>query len=342
MARPPRPWYRKDRGVWMVVVNGTRHNLGPEKGPALRAFHALLAGGGVLTPPPAATPSLTFAELVDRFQEYRKGRVAPDTHEVTRFYLKPFKELLGDKAASLVLGSDVLGVVSGHAAWGQTSRHLALARLSTLFRWALRAGLVESDPTAGLPRPRPRSRGAEVLPPPGAQEQILAAASPALGAVLTCLYDTGARPGEVIRVTALDFQPDVPAWVLADHKTAGVTGRPRVIHLTERVAQLCRDRAALYPKGPLFRAPRGGPYPSGRVVSRAFRALRKKLGLPRTVVPYSLRHLFVTEALLGGTPDSVVAALVGHSSTRMVTTVYGHVAQNSRVLQEALNKIRSK
>ena len=102
-------------------------------------------------------------------------------------------------------------------------------------------------------------------------------------------------------------------WILSDHKTAAKTGRPRIIHLTDRVLEMCRDRAAAQPTGPLFRNSRGNPWSSAKRITNAFRDLRTKLGLPKTVVPYSLRHQFVSEALAGGVPDTVVAALVGHA-----------------------------
>lgn len=340
MARPARPWYWIARGVWMVTIAGVRHNLGPEKGLALKAYHTLMAGNRPPAALSAAGPGLTFAQLVERFQAYRRGRVSPDTHAVTDCYLRALVAVLGDRPVPSLTGPDLAGTVDGHAAWGPTTRNVVITRLRTLYRWAVKMGLAPNDVTADLTKPTVRVRGSEIVLAPDAVARLLAAAPEALGSILVCLYDTGARPGEVIRVTAGDFRPAEKVWVLARHKTVRHTGRPRVIHLTDRVVELCLARTSRYPTGPLFRSPRGLPYKAAANVDKAFRALRAKLGLGTEVVPYSLRHGFVTEALGNGVPDTLVAALVGHTGTRLIHQVYSHVGEQSRVLKEALVRIR--
>jgi hypothetical protein len=42
MARQPKPWYRADRRVWTVTINGKRHNLGATKKEAIERFYALM------------------------------------------------------------------------------------------------------------------------------------------------------------------------------------------------------------------------------------------------------------------------------------------------------------
>jgi integrase len=61
------------------------------------------------------------------------------------------------------------------------------------------------------------------------------------------------------------------------------------------------------------------------VLCRLFRRLAKKAGLPRDARMYGTRHAYITEAVKRGTPLKAVAALAGHSNTRMVDMVYCHV-----------------
>ena len=43
MARSPQPWHRASRNAWFVTINGTQHNLGPDKKQALEdVFWAIL------------------------------------------------------------------------------------------------------------------------------------------------------------------------------------------------------------------------------------------------------------------------------------------------------------
>jgi hypothetical protein len=39
----PKPWYRPNRGVWYLTIEGTQHNLGPDKEDAIRQYVALTA-----------------------------------------------------------------------------------------------------------------------------------------------------------------------------------------------------------------------------------------------------------------------------------------------------------
>ena len=42
-GRPPKPWFRSARNCWCVCLNGTKHNLGPDRERAFRRFLELLA-----------------------------------------------------------------------------------------------------------------------------------------------------------------------------------------------------------------------------------------------------------------------------------------------------------
>ena len=43
MARPPKPWLRKQTKTWYVTIDGQLHDLGPEKDAANEKFHKLMA-----------------------------------------------------------------------------------------------------------------------------------------------------------------------------------------------------------------------------------------------------------------------------------------------------------
>jgi integrase len=60
--------------------------------------------------------------------------------------------------------------------------------------------------------------------------------------------------------------------------------------------------------------------------------------LDESIVLYSLRHTFATELLLTGTPIAIVAKLMGHKDTRMVSKVYGHLEKHPEELRESLRK----
>ena len=155
------------------------------------------------------------------------------------------------------------------------------------------------------------------------------------------MQETGCRPSEVARVTAADVNLDAGVWVLKKHKTAGKTGRPRVVYLTPGMVDLTRELVARFPDGPLFRGPRGGrPFTRNGIRCR-FRRLRAKLPHMAGVVSYSYRHTWATEALVNGVGIAQVAELMGHASTEMVSTTYGHLADKLGHLRDAARKATS-
>jgi site-specific recombinase XerD len=73
----------------------------------------------------------------------------------------------------------------------------------------------------------------------------------------------------------------------------------------------------------------------------ATRQARKKAGLQESqpVVPYDLRHQYITDALAKGVAIAVVAEICG-TSAEMVAKVYSHISEKKGLLLEAANKVR--
>jgi integrase len=145
------------------------------------------------------------------------------------------------------------------------------------------------------------------------------------------LCESGARPGEVARVSADNF--DGGTWVFQKHKTAKRTGKPRIIYLTPPLVKLCKRLAREHPTGPLFPNSQGNPWTRNAIRIR-FRNLRNKLKLDG-VVAYTVRHSYCTDGLERGVPIATMSELLGHSSTRMVSMHYNHLAEKREHLMAA-------
>lgn len=169
---------------------------------------------------------------------------------------------------------------------------------------------------------------------------MIDAAPPFLRDILDTLQQTGARPGEVLTVTAKEFDAPNAVWMLREHKTARKTGGLRVVYLTPQVVATCARLAKAYPTGPLFRTVTGKAFPPTTYLPRLVKDLRVKLGLPNSVIPYGFRHTFATEALARGTPDALVAELMGHKGTTMLHRHYAHLGTKAAALREALRNVR--
>lgn len=138
-------------------------------------------------------------------------------------------------------------------------------------------------------------------------------------------------------LTAADITSDYSAWIIRKHKTEKKTGRPLVVYLHPCLQTLCRIAAAARPAGALFRH-RIGRWSKNSIVDR-FSRLREKLNLPKGVTAYGYRHAFATRALLAGESPAIVAELLGHRDTAMVSRHYGHLDQAKQHLLAAVAKV---
>jgi integrase len=152
--------------------------------------------------------------------------------------------------------------------------------------------------------------------------------------LLQLLEHTGARPGELYYAEAKHWNLEVGAFIYPKcdepekaegftHKTARKR-KERTVYVSDaglraEVERLCAE----FPKGPILRNCFGQPWTDKAVLER-WRKLRKELGLPRFITPYSYRHTSITNMLLAGHPAALVAEVHG-TSVDMITRFYGHL-----------------
>jgi len=203
-----------------------------------------------------------------------------------------------------------------------------LSTVRTFHRFALREGIVDDDPTAGVVRPRlPRA-----LPHPLTVDEVTAIveapgdATPAAArdrAILELLYGAGLRVSELVGLDVDDFDLED-----ASVRVLGKGSKERLVP----VGRMARDAVAAYltrgrpalatgrSRGALFLNARGGRL-TRQSCSRLLDAHRRRAGIPRVVSPHDLRHSFATHLLEGGADVRVVQELLGHASVA-TTQVY--------------------
>jgi integrase len=132
---------------------------------------------------------------------------------------------------------------------------------------------------------------------------------------------TGARYGELARLTVADFNPE--------SRTIGVrqskSGKPRHVVLTdEGVAffrQLCAGRAG----SEIMLRHATGPWGKSHQARPMTDACAGAKITPQMNF-HGLRHTWASHAVMNGVPLLVVARNLGHRDTRMVEKHYGHLA----------------
>ncbi len=231
--------------------------------------------------------------------------------------------------------ADLLEFIEKRVASGAKPRSTArqLSSFRRFFRYIMREGMRDSDPTADIEMPRigrslPKTLSEEevdsLLHAPNTDEPL----GHRDRAMLELLYATGLRVSELINLkqSQINFNQGVLRII-------GKGDRERLIPLTDESQRWIKE----FMHGPrmeillerqtdcLFPTRRGD-----RMTRQAFWHIIKryadKAGVRKKLSPHSLRHAFATHLLNRGADLRVVQMLLGHSDLS-TTQIYTHVAR---------------
>ena len=162
------------------------------------------------------------------------------------------------------------------------------------------------------------------------QRQILlASAEGPIKDLIQCVLLTGCRPGDPVGLVAQDYKPDLGM----------VTYRSKE-HV--RTIPLSPSAKELFDKLNKNALPNDRLFKNGKSLwksynwSQAVRTVAEKAGLPEGITLYTLRHCWITDAIVGGMDLLTVAKLSG-TSLAMIEKHYGHLVQGAA--REKLAKI---
>lgn len=347
--RPNHPWYWAAKNAWFVEVGDTRHNLGkhPDGAPLPRkrkrgdppprppleieqAYHRLMATADRKLP---EAETLRVATVCDLFLDFSQKHHAADTYRAYRDFLQDFCEFYGTLLGKDLKPLHVTRWLDAHPGW-KGSRRNAIIAVKRPFNWADAEGLLQPNPIKAVKKPPQRHRD-RILTLEERGQILAAIKDQQFREFVLAMMETGARPGEVRKVTAAHVNLDLGVWIFKEHKTAARTGRPRIIYLTPTILEMTRRLVELYPEGPLFRGPRGKRGNTRNGVRCRFKRLREKLPHLAGVISYTMRHSFATQALVNGVGIAHVAELMGHVDTSMVSHHYAHLAGNVQHMRDA-------
>lgn len=321
--RPAKLWQRKGRTGWFATVNGKQVCFGLDHEAAKKAFHASKASRR-----PVDRSRMSVTDLIDIYLEASEREVQRTTHANYVWYLQKLEQFAGWRIAAELRPLDLTAWCATRARWNAGTRRSAIEIARRWSRWCKLQGYLDSDPFEGakLPRVKPREAAAA-----GALDAFLAEiTSPALRDVAIVLYDTGARPGEVVTLSAGQID-----WQASAAEVRGKMGG-RVISLTDRVLTILLTLAKRYPDGPLLRTRHGNAWNSSSL-NRQYREICARAGVK--VVPYHNRHALWARAHRAGVDSIVVAKQLGHSSLKMLSRVYAHVEPD--MLKDAVERSAS-
>jgi integrase len=334
MGRPNKVWYRVDRDAWVAKIAGKQVTLAKGKGEkkaATKALHAILGD------PKAKMPTMPICAVADWFLEYTERERSELTLIGYKSYLLKWVDHVGqDTPAESIRPYHVTRWIETKK-WGNTSRKNAIVACKRLMSWAKKQGYVAENHLAEMESPKADTRE-EIINSEDVARCVQEITRGEFRDFVVFLFETGARPSEAMRLEASHFGAE-NGIVVMDGKSTWKTKKKRIIYLTETAAEIVARRSKLYPEGPIFRNSEGRPW-LRKTLSSRWSVLRRKLGLGKGATSASLRHLFVTEALVNRVPIAHVSTLVGHVDTTMVSRVYSKLHQHGEELAGALKEIR--
>jgi integrase/recombinase XerD len=278
-------------------------------------------------------------ELVDRFLDaiWMERGLSQNTLGAYRADLMTLGRGLAehDKSIDEADKADLLAFIAGRVEGGAKPRSTArqLSSFRRFFRYIMREGMRDTDPTADIEMPRIGRSLPKTLTEDEVDSLLNAPnTDDPLGhrdrAMLELLYATGLRVSELINLkqSQINFNQGVLRII-------GKGDRERLIPLGEESQRWLQD----FIDGPrmeillerqtdyLFPTRRGD-----RMTRQAFWHIIKryadKAGIRRKMSPHSLRHAFATHLLNRGADLRVVQLLLGHSDLS-TTQIYTHVAR---------------
>lgn len=206
-----------------------------------------------------------------------------------------------------------------------------LASFKAALNQALRDRLVATDaawktvvPFVGVGKRR------EYLLSPAERQTLLLSAQDDLRTLITALFLTGARPGEIANARLADFDKKAGTMLLS-----GKTGR-RLVPLSSRAIKFFKEATAhRIGDQPLLVREDGTPWTKDWW-KKLLKAAVAAAGLPDEIVLYHIRHAAISEMIAHGMDSAIVAKLAG-TSTAMIDKHYGHLRMDkTRAMLDAV------
>jgi integrase len=226
---------------------------------------------------------------------------------------------------------------------GERTRQLAHVVLHRALRDAHRQELIVRNPAALVTAPTYQAKQMTPLTSGQVKKLLAAAKGDRLEALYVVAVFSGAREGELLALTWSDFNADQSVirirqsqqdlnGVVSLAPTKTDTSR-RTVHLPQIAVRALREhrkraKVANLPIGPddrVFTAPKGGPLRRKNMLTREFKPLLERGGIPTTVRFHDLRHSAASLLLIEGVHPKIVQAQLGHARIGVTLDTYSHL-----------------
>ena len=282
--------------------------------------------------------AFTIERLIDEYAKRRlKGRLKT-ANETERRIRRAVASLMQRKAVDIRRRDlrQLLDAIAdeGHVVEADKQR----TNIQTMFRWALRQDIVETDPSAGLSPYSQLVARDRVLDPNEIRELwswLGTGDMPVHDAdILRLQLAVGARVGEICGMTADELKHDNAGRLLWNLPAArSKNGSGRITPIVGLAREILEPRLKAANDGRLF-ASRAGTSPNAGLVGKAIRARRSRMPIAE-FRSHDLRRTVATEMAKLGLPLETVALTLGHQAKAGERTLQKHYVHDEFVDRKA-------
>ncbi len=226
-----------------------------------------------------------------------------------------------NKQAREITGGDVRDYLEKLADLGMSASTLncAYSALQLYFEKILRRKFFFS-----IPRAKKEAHLPSVLSKSEVVAMIGTIKNPKHHCIVSLLYGTGLRVGELVRIKTRDI--DLVRMILRVYQGKGKKDRQTIIPKTLETI-LRGQQKVKQPNDYLFTNGRGERL-TETTIQKIVAQAAEKVKIGKVVTPHTLRHSFATHLLENGTDIRYIQELLGHAKLQ-TTQIYTHVAANN-------------
>ena len=290
MSRTPKPWWRKERRSWFVMLDGRQVNLGPDRGEAFRRFHQLMT-----QPRARKVVGDSVLGVIDAYLDWCSKHRSADTYRWYRDRLQEFARTIDPGLTTDCLRPfHVQQWIDSREGWSRAARSATASGRSSGSSDGRRSRAT-STARRSTHLKKPRGGKREVVVSEAEFEDILGLArDEGFRELLIVTWDTGCRPQESLIVEARHVDLVNQRWVFQQSEEK--CGKSlRFVYLTDRALAIVKRLMLRSPVGPLFRNSEGNRWDACSV-NCAFTRIRIRMGrrlLARTVETKDKRRRMV-------------------------------------------------
>lgn len=278
---------------------------------------------------------VTVGSVIEQFLPKAQAKLKPRSFDEVRRHLTTHAKPLHTLPMAAVKRADIHERIEQIAAdVGPVAANRVRASLSSLFSWAIGAGVVDANPVVGTHKAVDEAARSRVLTDTELLAVWRACREDDFGRIVKLLVLTGQRRDEVAEMCWGELDLDGAMWIIPAERTKN--GRQQDVPLSAAAVQILESTSRTKGRPFVFGRGDGGAF-SG--YSKAKKALDARAGLATPWRLHDLRRTVSTGMNTIGVLPHVVEAVLNHvsGSRAGVAGVYNHATYN-REKRDALDR----